>query len=246
MKRKDGRRPDELRPVRIIKDFVTAPESSVLMEMGNTRVICAVSMEERRPRWMREQGIDEGWVTAEYSLLPFASSERTPRESTRGRTGGRTMEIQRLIGRSLRTVVDRSCLGHRTLWVDCDVIQADGGTRSASITGGFTALYLALRRLKRKGAISVMPVGEYMAGVSVGIVDGVPVLDLSYEEDARASVDMNVALTEGGMFIEIQGTAEKEAFSGEEMDRMLALARKGIAELIQKQRKVVEENEEDC
>ena len=240
MERTDGRGPEELRPVRIIRDFISAPEASVLIEMGKTRVICAVSVEERRPRWMREQGIDSGWVTAEYSLLPFASPQRVARESARGRVGGRTSEIQRLIGRSLRTVIDRSILGHRTLWIDCDVIEADGGTRSASITGGFTALYLALRKLKKKGVISAVPVTEYVAGVSVGIVDGVPLLDLSYEEDCRASVDMNVALTESGKFIEIQGTGEKEAFSKEDMDGMLTLARKGVAELIRHQKKAIE------
>jgi ribonuclease PH len=240
MERSDGRRPDELRPVRIIRGFISAPEASVLIETGNTRVICAVSVEERRPRWMREQNVDSGWITAEYSLLPFASPQRVVRESARGKLGGRTSEIQRLIGRTLRTVVDRAMLGHRTLWVDCDVIEADGGTRSASITGGFTALHLALLRLKEKGVIPAVPVKEYVAGVSVGIVDGVPVLDLSYEEDCRASVDMNVALTESGKFIEIQGTGEKKAFSRDELEEMLVLARKGVAELIQHQKKVLE------
>ncbi|MDP8247319.1 MAG: ribonuclease PH [Candidatus Tritonobacter lacicola] len=240
MMRKDGRSLDELRPVKIIRDFVAAPEASVLIEMGDTKVICAISLEENRPRWMREQNIDSGWITAEYSLLPFSSSRRTRRESAMGRIGGRTYEIQRLIGRSLRTVVDLHSLGHRTLWVDCDVIQADGGTRMAAVTGGFTALYLALLRLKERGVISSMPVREYVAGVSVGIVDDVPVIDLSYEEDSRASVDMNVVLTEGGKFIEIQGTGEKKTFSEEELGKMLDLCREGAAELIQHQKRVIE------
>jgi len=239
MQRKDGRRPDELRPVRITRDFVKFPLGSVLVEFGDTKVVCAASMEEAAPRWMREQKRPGGWITCEYSLMPFSSPERTAREATRGKIAGRTHEIQRMIGRALRAVVDLDQLGERTIWIDCDVLQADGGTRTSAITGGFVALELALMRLRDKGKIAGNPIREAIAAVSVGKVEGALVLDLNYDEDCRAEVDMNLVMTESGKFIEIQGTAESAPFTAEEMAAMVAMARKGITTLIDTQKKAL-------
>jgi ribonuclease PH len=212
-------------------------EGSVLIEVGRTKVICTASVEDRVPPFLRGSG--KGWVTAEYGMLPRATSTRTTREATAGKVGGRTQEIQRLIGRSLRSIASLREIGERTIWIDCDVIQADGGTRTAAITGGFVALVLALERVRQQGAIARVPVTDYVAATSVGVVGGAPMLDLAYEEDARADVDMNVIKTSDGRFIEIQGTAEAQPFSRAELDSLLALADTGIAALIECQRAVV-------
>jgi ribonuclease PH len=219
---------------------VKYPLGSVLVEFGDTNVICAASMEEAAPRWMREQKRPGGWITCEYSMMPFSSPKRTAREATRGKIAGRTHEIQRVIGRALRAVVDLNQLGERTIWIDCDVLQADGGTRTAAITGGFVALELALRKLRDEGKIAGNPVREAIAAVSVGKVGGALLLDLNYEEDCRAEVDMNLVMTESGRFIEIQGTAESAPFTAEEMVSMVAMARKGIDALIATQMKILE------
>jgi ribonuclease PH len=212
-------------------------EGSVLIEVGQTRVICTASIEDRVPQFMRGSG--KGWVTAEYGMLPRATSTRTQRESTAGKVGGRTQEIQRLIGRSLRSVTALKSLGERTIWIDCDVIQADGGTRTAAITGGFVALVLALERLRVQGAIKTIPITDYVAATSVGIVQQTALLDLAYEEDSSAEVDMNIIKTSAGKFIELQGTAETEPFDRTQLDALLVLADKGIGELIEKQREIV-------
>jgi ribonuclease PH len=225
--------------VRITRDFVKYPLGSVLVEFGDTKVICAASMEEAAPRWMRAQKRPGGWITCEYSMMPFSSPERTAREATRGKIAGRTHEIQRVIGRALRAVVDLNQLGERTIWIDCDVLQADGGTRTAAITGGFVALELALMKLRDEGKIAEHPVREAIAAVSVGKVAGALLLDLNYEEDCRAEVDMNLVMTESGKFIEIQGTAESTPFTAEEMVAMVAMARKGIDALISTQKGVL-------
>ena len=238
MKRIDGRLPDQLRPVRLIADFTENPLASVLCEFGATKVLCTVCVEETVPRFLQKQG--KGWVTAEYSLLPGSTDRRTEREASRGKQSGRTLEIQRLIGRSLRAVVDPAALGERTLWVDCDVLQADGGTRTASITGAYTALALATHRLRRRGAIDRSPLRDSIAAVSVGVVGGQVMLDLPYEEDSRAEVDMNVVATGSGRLAEVQGTGEGATFSREELERMTALALAGIAELTRLQRAALE------
>ncbi len=212
-------------------------EGSVLVEAGRTRVICTASVEERVPQFLRGSG--KGWVTAEYGMLPRATSTRTNREATSGKVGGRTQEIQRLIGRSLRSVVRLEELGERTVWLDCDVIQADGGTRTAAITGAFVALVLALDKLRRADALRVMPVNDYVAATSVGVIDGVPTLDLAYDEDSRAEVDMNVVQTGGGLFIEVQGTAETRPFNRAALDELLVLAESGIRQLVARQRDIV-------
>jgi ribonuclease PH len=217
--------------------YLDHAEGSVLIEVGRTKVICAASVEDRVPPFLR--GANKGWVTAEYGMLPRATSTRSTRESSAGKIGGRTMEIQRLIGRSMRSVVRLAELGERTIWLDCDVIQADGGTRTASITGAFVALALALDRLRRTEAIKSIPITDYVAATSVGIVAGMPLLDLAYEEDSKADVDMNIVKTSDGRFIEIQGTAEAEPFSTDTLTGLLALADKGIADLIAKQREFV-------
>ncbi|MEB2343410.1 MAG: ribonuclease PH [Deltaproteobacteria bacterium] len=227
--RSDGRAPDALRPVRLQVDFTENPLASVLCEMGRTRVLCTISEELTVPRFLAGSG--RGWVTAEYSLLPGSTDRRTEREAARGRPSGRTLEIQRLIGRSLRAVVALERLGERTLWADCDVLQADGGTRSASITGAYAALAIALARLRARGALERDPLLDSVAAVSVGIVDGRVVLDLPYEEDARAEVDMNVVATGRGRFVEVQGTAEQGSFSPEQLAELTRLALAGIAEL---------------
>ncbi len=232
--RTDGRSLDELRPVAIKRDFLKFAEGSVLIAMGDTKVICAATVEEKVPPFLH--GTGRGWLTAEYSMLPRSSKKRVQREAASGKVGGRTHEIQRLIGRSLRAVADLSALGERTVYIDCDVIQADGGTRTASITGAFVAVYDTLDLLISEGAITSMPLLDSVAAVSVGVIDGRPMLDLSYEEDSRAGVDMNVIMTGSGKFVEVQGTAELAAFSREEMSSMLDLAAKGIGELIKIQK----------
>jgi ribonuclease PH len=228
---------DALRPTTLTPNVLIHAEGSVMIEVGQTRVMCTASVEDRVPPFMRGSG--KGWVTAEYGMLPRATSTRTQRESTAGKVGGRTQEIQRLIGRSLRSVTALKELGERTIWIDCDVIQADGGTRTASITGAFVAMVLAMDRLRQQGALRNIPVTDYVAATSVGIVKNTPLLDLAYEEDSAAEVDMNVIKTGGGKFIEIQGTAETEPFDRAALDLLLNLADKGITELIEKQRALV-------
>lgn len=232
--RQDGRLANGIRKVSITKDYMKYAEGSCLFEIGNTKVICTASIEPGVPPFMRGRGV--GWITSEYGMLPRSCTSRVPRESSKGKKGGRTHEIQRLIGRSMRGVVDMNALGERTIWMDCDVIQADGGTRCASITGSFIALCLALDKLKKDGIFNEIPVDHCVAAVSVGIVDGTSCLDLNYEEDSRAEVDMNVVMTDSGDFVEVQGTAEKEPFSRQELDKMLGLAEKGINKLIEKQK----------
>ncbi|MDT8390125.1 MAG: ribonuclease PH [Lentisphaeria bacterium] len=229
--RNDNRQVNELRPVAIHLGYQKHPAGSVLIECGNTRVLCAVSIQDGVPRWMREQNTPGGWLTCEYQMLPSATGQRGQREAVRGKQSGRTQEIQRLIGRSLRSMVDLEKIGARTLQVDCDVIDADGGTRCASITGACVALELAVNSLLREQKITESPIRGRVAAVSVGLVDGTPIADLCYREDARADVDMNVVMTETGEFIEVQGTAEGQTFSRELMDAMLDLAVEGIRKL---------------
>jgi ribonuclease PH len=235
--RRDGRRNDALRPLKLTTDFIDNPLASVLCEMGRTRVLCSVSEEQSVPRWMKGRG--EGWVTAEYAMLPAATDTRNRRESTNGKVSGRTMEIQRLIGRSLRAVVDPLMLGERTLWIDCDVLQADGGTRTASVTGAFTALALACHRLQERGDIKGSALRDSVAAISVGIIDDEPRLDLPYEEDSRAHVDMNVVGTGSGAFIEVQGTGEGGTFSRPQLDALTDLAFHGIREITKTQSEVL-------
>lgn len=237
--RSDGRAPNELRPITFERDFTDAAAGSVLVTFGRTRVICTASIDEDVPRWMRGRG--KGWVTAEYSMLPGSSPERVRREVKEGRPSGRTQEIQRLIGRSLRAVCDMGALGERQVIVDCDVIQADGGTRTASICGGWVALHDALARVVQRGDLKAHPLTEACAAISVGVVDGTPMLDLPYVEDVRAEVDMNVVMTGGGRFIEVQGTAEGLPFSRGELDQLLALAEGGISEIVELQQEMVSE-----
>jgi len=233
MVRKEGRRWNEIRDIRMTREFLKYPEGSVLIEMGQTKVICTATMEDKAPAFLRNTG--KGWLTSEYAMLPGSTQNRTDRESARGRIGGRTHEIQRLIGRSLRAVTDLNTFGERTIYIDCDVIQADGGTRTASITGGFVALVDLFRKLRKKGIIDRIPVCDYVSAVSVGIVDDEILLDLDYEEDSNAEVDMNVIMTGSGLFIEIQGTAEKAPFGRERLSAMSTLAEEGIRNLIIKQ-----------
>jgi ribonuclease PH len=229
MIRSDRRAHDELRPVSIEPGFLKYPEGSVLITVGNTRLICAASLEERVPAWMKGRGL--GWVTAEYAMLPRATHERTAREAAKGRVGGRTQEIQRIIGRALRAVTDMAKLGERTVWLDCDVIQADGGTRTAAVTGAWVALALALRTRFDPAERTRWPLSAMVAAISVGIVGGQPLLDLAYDEDSQAHVDMNVFMTDAGRFVEIQGTAEAAPFDRAELDALLALAEGGIRRL---------------
>jgi ribonuclease PH len=236
--RSDGRRPDELRPARLVPNFTESPLASVLCEMGRTRVLCTVSEEARVPRWL--EGAGGGWVTAEYSMLPGATRPRGEREAARGRVSGRTQEIQRLIGRSLRAVVDLAALGPRTLWIDCDVLQADGGTRCASITGAWAALALAARRLLRGGALERDPLRDAVAAVSAGIVDARPLVDLAYDEDSRAQVDMNLVATGSGRLVEVQASGEQATFTTAELEAMKGMALRGIARLCELQRAAVE------
>jgi ribonuclease PH len=237
MTRQFDRAPGDLRPVTITPHYLAHAEGSVLIEVGHTRVICAASVEDRVPPFLRGSG--KGWVTAEYGMLPRATNTRTTREASQGKVGGRTMEIQRLIGRSMRAVVRLDRLGERTLWLDCDVIQADGGTRTASITGAFVAMVLAFGRLKDADQLSSIPVSDYVAATSVGIVAGMPLLDLAYEEDSKAEVDMNVVKTGDGRFVEVQGTAESEPFDQPALDGLLTLASQGIERLVAQQRAIV-------
>jgi ribonuclease PH len=235
--RNDGRGPDQLRPVTITPDFISTAEGSVLIELGKTRVICTASVDDGVPGFLKGSG--KGWVTSEYGMLPRATEERTAREAARGKQSGRTLEIQRLIGRSLRAITDQEALGERTVYLDCDVIQADGGTRTASITGAFVALALAMERMVAAGILKSSPLIDTVAATSVGIVDDRALLDLAYEEDSRAEVDMNVVMTGSGHFVEIQATAEGRAFSGSEMQDLLALAAAGIRRLNEAQRLVL-------
>ncbi len=237
--RPDGRAPDELRPVTFERDFTEMAAGSCLVSFGRTRVLCTASIDEEVPRWMRGEGT--GWVTAEYSMLPGSSPERVRREVRDGRPSGRTQEIQRLIGRALRSVCDMARLGERQVIVDCDVLQADGGTRTAAICGGYVALHDALTRLVAQGVIAQHPLTAFCAAVSVGVVRGEPVLDLPYEEDSTAEVDMNLVMTSEGRFVEVQGTAEGHPFGRDELDRMLALGEKGIARIIALQQRAVAE-----
>ena len=235
----DGRAADELRPFRCTPNYLPHAEGSALMEMGNTRVICAASVEDRVPPFLRNRGV--GWVTAEYAMLPRSTLQRTLRETGRGGPSGRTHEIQRLIGRSLRAIADTTIIGERTITLDCDVLQADGGTRTAAITGAYVALALACRHLQRTGKITRSPLRNEVAAVSVGIVAETPLLDLNYEEDSRAAVDMNIICTGDGRFIEVQGTAERAPFTREQMDQLLILAGRGIERLIVMQRAALEQ-----
>ncbi len=237
MSRPDNRAPDALRPVSIQRDFIPHAEGSVLIQVGDTHIICTATVEERVPGWMRGKG--KGWVTAEYAMLPRATAERTGRDSVKGKVSGRSQEIQRLIGRSLRAVVDLSLLGERTIWIDCDVIRADGGTRTASITGAFVALSDAIRTVKDKGRIAQNPITDYLAATSAGIVDGEHVLDLCYQEDSRAQVDMNFVMTGKGEMVEVQGTAEDSPFSIDSLNKMVVLAGGGISTLVDKQRELL-------
>ncbi|KPK33048.1 MAG: ribonuclease PH [Nitrospira bacterium SG8_35_1] len=237
--RPDGRSVDELRKIKITNDFISHAEGSVLIEMGKTRVICTASIEERVPPFLKDQ--NKGWVTGEYSMLPRATDTRNVRESSRGKVGGRTHEIQRLIGRAMRSVVDLEALGERSIWLDCDVIQADGGTRTASITGAFIALKEAVNHALKNKLIQTQPVRDYVAAVSVGIVDGEPRLDLAYAEDSVAEVDMNIVMTGSGKFIEVQGTAETDPFSQAKLMEMLSLAKTGIKDIMKVQKRALGE-----
>ncbi|GMQ59462.1 hypothetical protein AN1V17_38590 [Vallitalea sediminicola] len=238
MSRIDGRQNDELRKVKITKDFIKYPEGSILIEMGETKVICNASVEDRVPSFKKDSG--EGWVTAEYSMLPGATVDRNTRDISRLKKNNRSVEIQRLIGRAIRSVVDYKALGERTITLDCDVIQADGGTRTASITGAFMALVIACKKLLNDGLIDKMPISTYMAAISVGIVGDEELLDLCYAEDSHAKVDMNVVITDKGEFIEVQGTGEESPFTRQQLDKLLDLGEKGVEELIKLQKEVLE------
>jgi ribonuclease PH len=236
--RSDNRTLEQMRPVNIIPDFISTAEGSVLIEVGNTRVICTATVEESVPKFMSGRG--KGWITSEYAMLPRSTLTRTPRESTKGRPSGRSQEIQRLIGRSLRAITDLSKLGERTLFVDCDVIQADGGTRTASITGAFVAVGLAMKKLVEAGTLKTSPLRDFVAATSVGIVDGEILLDLCYEEDSRADTDMNFVMTGGGKLVEVQATAEQNPYEEQQLLKMIAIARKGVEGLIAQQRAILE------
>jgi ribonuclease PH len=235
--RNDNRRPDEIRPVNIIPDYISTAEGSALIEIGNTRVICTASVEESVPSFLRNSG--RGWVSAEYGMLPRATLTRSPREAARGKVGGRTHEIQRLIGRSLRAVTSMDQLGERTILVDCDVIQADGGTRTASITGGFVAMGIAMQKLVQAGTLKEVPLRDFVCAISVGVVDGEALLDLCYEEDSRADVDMNLVMTGNNQFIEVQASAERQVFDETQLQTMMGLARKGMESLLDRQRAIL-------
>ena len=237
MPRFNGRSSNQTRQVKVTKNYIIHPHGSVLFEMGNTRVLCSASVDNKVPSFLRDKG--QGWVTAEYSMLPSSTNTRTSREATKGKVSGRTQEIQRLIGRSLRSIINLKKLGERTVWIDCDVIQADGGTRCASITGAFIALMLAMKKLKKDKLIKEIPVRDYVAAISVGVVGGKNYLDLDYSEDSEADVDMNIIKTGAGGFVEIQGTAEREPFSDKQMKAMLTLADKGIKQLVDIQKKAI-------
>ncbi len=241
MKRLDERAPDQLRPVKFECGVAPHASGSVLISMGNTRVVCAVMIEENVPRWMKEQRVTGGWLTAEYSMLPYSTLTRKPRDIAKGRLDGRSSEIQRLIGRSMRAVLDLEKLGARTIWVDCDVLQADGGTRCTAITGASVAVTLACQRLVAEKKLAQLPIKKLVAAVSVGVSDGVPLLDLNYEEDKAVSVDFNLVATEEGAFVEVQGAGEEATFTHAELLEMLSLGQKGITELISAQRAVLEQ-----
>ncbi len=237
LQRTDGRRRDEIRPVNVTRPFIKHADGSVLMEMGDTKVICTASIEEKVPPFLRNKG--QGWVTAEYAMLPRATHQRTPREASRGKQSGRTLEIQRLVGRALRAVTDMTAMGERTIWIDCDVIQADGGTRTASITGAFIALADAFAQLKDKKIIPAIPLTDYLAAISVGKVGGESLVDLCYEEDSMAEVDMNLVMTGQGRLVEVQGTAERGTFGKDDLDEFLALGWDGIQRLVKMQKDLV-------
>ncbi len=235
--RQDGRRADQLRTVKITRDFIKYAEGSALIEMGGTKVICTASVEEKVPPFLKDKR--RGWVTAEYAMLPRATQERTPREAVKGRQGGRTLEIQRLVGRSLRAVTDMGEMGERTIWIDCDVIQADGGTRTASITGAFIALADAFAALKKKNSIKKIPLTDYLAAISVGKVGGEVMVDLAYEEDSLADVDLNLVMTGRGRFVEVQGTAERTPFDKNDLDQFMSMGWAAIQDLVALQKKTV-------
>jgi ribonuclease PH len=237
--RGDGRKPDQLRRIHFINHIAPYATGSTLIEWGQTRVICGVTVEETVPRWMKEQGVTGGWITAEYSMLPYSTLTRKARDSSKGRIDGRSQEIQRLIGRSMRAALDLEKLGPRTIWVDCDVLQADGGTRTAAITGAYVALSLAIRKLMTEGKLAENPILSPVAAVSVGIVNQEPVLDLCYTEDVAASVDMNLVMNGAGEFIELQGTGEESTFSGDQLSAMLAFGKAGIQELLNLQKDIL-------
>lgn len=237
MMRNDGRGLDKLRKVKITRNYIKFAEGSCLMEIGNTKVVCTASLEESVPPFLKGKGT--GWVTAEYGMLPRSCQSRIPREASKGKIGGRTHEIQRLIGRSLRAVVDMAKLGERSIWIDCDVLQGDGGTRCASITGSFIALADCLNKLKKDDIIDEIPIRDFVAAVSVGIIKDETLLDLNYEEDSQAEVDMNIVMTGSGKFIEVQGTAEGEPFAQAQMDKLVTLAKKGVKELIEMQKEII-------
>ena len=237
MARLDGRKNNELRELRITKDYMKFAEGSCLVELGNTKVIVTASVEPGVPPFLRNSG--NGWITGEYGMIPRSCKSRVPREASKGKLGGRTHEIQRLIGRALRSVADTTKLGERTIWLDCDVMQADGGTRCASITGSFVALVLALNKLKEDGIIKEIPLSDYVAAISVGMINGEAVLDLDYEEDSKGEVDMNIVMTGKGKFIEVQGTAEKEPFGKKDLDTLTALAQIGIQQILSAQKKAL-------
>jgi len=238
--RPDGRRPNQLRTVRFQNDIAPYATGSTLIEWGNTRVICGVTVEETVPRWMKEQGVAGGWITAEYSMLPYSTLQRKPRDISKGKIDGRSQEIQRLIGRAMRAAIDLEKLGARTIWVDCDVLQADGGTRTAAITGAYVALSLAITRMVQEGKLTASPMLHPVAAVSVGIVKGVALLDLSYVEDVAASVDMNLVMNAAGEFIELQGTGEESTFTSLQLAEMLTVGRAGIEMLLQAQRQALD------
>ena len=237
IKRNSGRKFNELRPIKITNNYLMSDAGSVLVEFGNTKVICAASLDNKTAPFLRNTG--KGWLTAEYSMLPMSTQTRTARESVRGRLGGRTHEIQRLIGRSLRTVTDLTAFGEKTIYLDCDVIQADGGTRTASITGAFIALVDLLKKMRQDGIVKEIPVSDFVSAISVGIIDNQVLLDLEYEEDSRADVDMNFVMTGSGLFIEVQGTAERVPFNKEQMAQMTDMATSGIRQIIERQKEIV-------
>ncbi|MGA9452819.1 MAG: ribonuclease PH [Verrucomicrobiia bacterium] len=237
--RADGRSPNQLRPLRFQNDIAPHATGSTLIEWGNTRVICGVTVEDGVPRWMKEQGVKGGWLTAEYAMLPYSTLERKPRDSTKGKVDGRSQEIQRLIGRAMRAALNLEKLGEHTVWVDCDVLQADGGTRAAAITGAYVALAMAMQNLLLEGKLTENPVLHAVAGVSVGLVNGQPLLDLCYTEDVAATVDMNLVMNSAGEFIEVQGTGEEATFSEQQLNDLLALGKAGIRELVAAQEKAL-------
>ena len=239
MQRNDGRAPDQIRPVHFDLNIAPHATGSVLVSMGNTRVICGVTVEEMIPRWMKEQGVTGGWLTSEYSMLPYSTTSRKPRDISKGRLDGRSTEIQRLIGRSLRAVVDLEKLGPRTMWIDCDVLQADGGTRTAAITGASLAVALACRKLAKDKKVEAPPIKKLVAAVSAGVLNGEAIVDLNYEEDKDVTVDFNLVATEDGDFVEVQGSGEESTFAQHELEHMMTLARKGVADLIAAQRAVL-------